>query len=56
MNYFTKMCVRTAVIWNTGPGMSRAELKVATDLACEIDKCLGLYPSLPMITMKACRS
>jgi hypothetical protein len=34
--------VRKAVIWNTGPGMNPAELKAATDLACEIDKCLGL--------------
>jgi hypothetical protein len=34
--------VRKAVIWNTGPGMSPAELKAATDLTCEINKCLGL--------------
>jgi hypothetical protein len=34
--------VRKAVIWNTGPGMDAAELKAATDLACEIDKSLGL--------------
>jgi hypothetical protein len=34
--------VRKAVIWNTGPGMNPAELKAATDLACEINKCLGL--------------
>ena len=34
--------VRKAVIWNTGPGMDPAKLKEATDLACEIDKCLGL--------------
>src|SRR5262249_53891779 len=38
----TYKSVRKAVIWNTGPGMSPAELKAATDLACEIDKCLGL--------------
>jgi len=29
-------------IWNTGPGMDAAELKAATDLACEINKSLGL--------------
>lgn len=34
--------VRKAVIWNTGPGMDAAELKAATDLACEINKSLGL--------------
>src|SRR5258707_5297953 len=34
--------VRKAVIWNTGPGMNAAELKAATDLACEINKSLGL--------------
>jgi hypothetical protein len=34
--------VRKAVIWNTGPGMDAAELKAATDLACQIDKSLGL--------------
>ena len=34
--------VRKAVIWNTGPGMSPAKLKEATDLACEVNKCLGL--------------
>ena len=34
--------VRKAVIWNTGPGMDPAELKAATDLACEINKSLGL--------------
>jgi hypothetical protein len=34
--------VRKAVIWNTGPGMNDAELKAATDLACEINKSLGL--------------
>src|SRR3974390_1068118 len=34
--------VRKAVIWNTGSGMDPAKLKAATDLACEIDKCLGL--------------
>jgi hypothetical protein len=34
--------VRKAVIWNTGPGMSPGKLKEATDLACEINKCLGL--------------
>ncbi len=34
--------VRKAVIWNTGPGMSAAQLKDATDLACTIDKSLGL--------------
>ena len=34
--------VRKAVIWNTGPGMSPRELKAATDLACEINKFLGL--------------
>jgi hypothetical protein len=33
---------RKAVIWNTGPGMDPAELKAATDLACQINKCLGL--------------
>jgi len=33
---------RKAVIWNTGPGMDAAELKSATDLACEINKNLGL--------------
>jgi hypothetical protein len=31
-----------AVIWNTGPGMDAAELKSATNLACEINKSLGL--------------
>src|SRR6266403_5282122 len=34
--------VRKAVIWNTGPGMDAAELKKATDLACEVGKRLGL--------------
>jgi hypothetical protein len=34
--------VRKAVIWNTGPGMSAAELKKATNLACRIDKKLGI--------------
>src|SRR5829696_8374945 len=34
--------VRKAVIWNTGPGMDAAELKQATDLACEVGKKLGL--------------
>jgi hypothetical protein len=34
--------VRKAVIWNTGPGMNAAELKRATDLACEVGKKLGL--------------
>jgi hypothetical protein len=34
--------VRKAVIWNTGPGMGPAELKKATDLACEVGKSLGL--------------
>lgn len=34
--------VRKAVIWNTGPGMDAAELKAATDLACEINESLGL--------------
>jgi len=34
--------VRKAVIWNTGPGMSPVKLKEATDLACEVNKCLGL--------------
>ncbi len=34
--------VRKAVIWNTGPGMTAAELKAATDLTCEINKNLGL--------------
>ena len=34
--------VRKAVIWNTGPGMDPAELKKATDLACEVGKRLGL--------------
>src|SRR5947208_1904770 len=34
--------VRKAVIFNTGPGMSAAELKAATDLNCRIDKNLGL--------------
>jgi hypothetical protein len=34
--------VRKAVIWNTGPGMDAAELKKATDLACEVGKKLGL--------------
>jgi hypothetical protein len=34
--------VRKAVIWNTGPGMNAAELKRATDLACEVGKTLGL--------------
>ena len=34
--------VRKAVIWNTGPGMDAAELKAATDLACEVNKFLGL--------------
>jgi hypothetical protein len=34
--------VRKAVIWNTGPGMDAAELKAATDLACKINKSLGL--------------
>ena len=33
---------RKAVIWNTGPGMDAAELKDATDLACKINKSLGL--------------
>jgi hypothetical protein len=33
---------RKAVIWNTGPGMDAAELKAATDLACKINKSLGL--------------
>jgi hypothetical protein len=31
-----------AVIWNTGPGMDAAELKAATNLACEINKNLSL--------------
>jgi hypothetical protein len=34
--------VRKAVIWNTGPGMDAAELKAATNLACEVNKNLGL--------------
>ena len=34
--------VRKAVIWNTGPGMDAAELKAATDLACKVNKNLGL--------------
>jgi hypothetical protein len=34
--------VRKAVIWNTGPGMNAAQLKAATDLACRIDKSLGI--------------
>jgi hypothetical protein len=34
--------VRKAVIWNTGPGMSAVELKAATNLACEVNKALGL--------------
>src|SRR4051812_25806687 len=34
--------VRKAVIWNTGPGMSAAELRNATFLACRIDKNLGI--------------
>jgi hypothetical protein len=34
--------VRKAAIWNTGPGMNAAQLKAATDLACRIDKNLGL--------------
>lgn len=34
--------VTKAVIWNTGPGMDAAELKAATDLACEVNKNLGL--------------
>ncbi|MGH9340303.1 MAG: hypothetical protein ACRD1R_12140 [Acidobacteriota bacterium] len=33
---------RKAVLWNTGPGMGPAELKAATDLACQIDKNLDL--------------
>lgn len=33
---------RKAVLWNTGPGMGAAELRAATDLACQIDKNLGL--------------
>jgi hypothetical protein len=33
---------RKAVIWNTGPGMGPPELKAATDLACQINKPLGL--------------
>src|SRR5258708_5531599 len=34
--------VRKAVIWNTGPGMTALQLKKATDLACRIDKSLGI--------------
>ena len=34
--------VRKAVIWNTGPAMDAAQLKAATDLACRIDKDLGI--------------
>ncbi len=34
--------VRKAVIYNTGPGMDAGQLKAATDLACTIDKSLGL--------------
>lgn len=34
--------VRKAVIWNTGPGMDAAELKAATNLACQVNKNLGL--------------
>jgi hypothetical protein len=34
--------VRKAVIWNTGPGMDAAQLKAATDLACRIEKSLGI--------------
>jgi hypothetical protein len=34
--------VRKAVIWNTGPGMNAVELKAATNLACEVNKALGL--------------
>ncbi|HTT84022.1 MAG TPA: hypothetical protein VMF67_11115 [Rhizomicrobium sp.] len=34
--------MRKAVIWNTGPGMDAAALKAATDLACELNKSLGL--------------
>jgi hypothetical protein len=34
--------VRKAMIWNTGPGMDPAELKAATNLACVINKSLGL--------------
>jgi hypothetical protein len=34
--------VRKAVIWNTGPGMDAGQLKKATDLACRLDKSLGI--------------
>src|ERR1700737_2629184 len=34
--------VRKAIIWNTGPGMDAAQLKAATDLACRIEKSLGI--------------
>jgi hypothetical protein len=34
--------IRKAVIWNTGPGMNAVELKAATNLACELNKALGL--------------
>jgi hypothetical protein len=34
--------VRKAVIWNTGPGMGAAQLKAATDLACRLEKSLGI--------------
>lgn len=33
---------RKAVLWNTGPGMSPSELRAATDLACQLNKNLGL--------------
>lgn len=34
--------VSKAVIWNTGPGMDASQLKKATDLACRVDKTLGI--------------
>jgi hypothetical protein len=34
--------VPKAVIWNTGPGMDAVQLKKATDLACRVDKTLGI--------------
>lgn len=40
--------VRKAVIWNTGPGMDREELKSSTNLACQIDKKLGLDDNFGM--------
>jgi hypothetical protein len=34
--------VRKAVICNTGPGMDARQLKAATDLACRVEKSLGI--------------